>query len=154
MAKGTFYLYFDSKEHLLGALKERFVDQMVERAASLYDRVGTDWWALVDETVSSFADFMVENRELCHVMVQEGVTPETNRQFAECERRFEEMFAAAIRAGMEAGVFKVADPELASRFLHSAIDGAMVHAILYEEDYDRERFIAAARELVHKTLAP
>jgi AcrR family transcriptional regulator len=155
VAKGTFYLYFDSKEHLLGALKERFVDQMLDRAASLYERVGKDdWWALVDETVTSFADFMVENRDLCHVMVQEGVTPETSPQFAECERRIEEMFAAGIRAGVEAGVFQVADPELASRFLRSAIDGAMVHAILYEEDFDRDRFTAAARELVHKTLAP
>ena len=32
VAKGTFYLYFDSKEALLGALKERFVDDLVSRA--------------------------------------------------------------------------------------------------------------------------
>jgi AcrR family transcriptional regulator len=155
VAKGTFYLYFDSKEHLLGALKQRFADQMLERAASLYERVGKDdWWALVDETVTGFVDFLIENRDMCHVLIQEGVTPETSPQFAEAERRIEELFAAGIGAGVEAGVFKVGDPELASRFLHSAIDGAMVHAILYEVGFDRERFVAAAREFVHKTLAP
>jgi hypothetical protein len=30
----------------------------------------------------------------------------------------------------------------------------MVHAILYEEDFDRDRFTAAARERSTKTLAP
>jgi AcrR family transcriptional regulator len=155
VAKGTFYLYFDSKEHLLGALKRRFADQMLLRASSLYERVGRDdWWALVDETVTSFVDLMVENRDMCHVLIQEGVTPETSPQFAEAERRIEDMFAAGIKMGVEAGVFQVRDPELAGRFLHSAIDGAMVHAILYEEGFDRERFIAAARELVRKALAP
>jgi AcrR family transcriptional regulator len=155
VAKGTFYLYFESKEHLLGALKQRFADQMLDRASSLSERVGKDdWWALVDQTVAAYADFMIENQDVCHVLIQEGVTPETSPQFADAERRIEEIFAAGIRAGVEAGAFRVGDPQLASRFLHSAINGAMVHAILYEEEFDRERFVAAARELVHKTLAP
>jgi AcrR family transcriptional regulator len=155
VAKGTFYLYFDSKEHLLGALKERFVDQMLDRASALYERVGRDdWWALVDETVTSFVDFMVANRDMCHVMIQEGVDPETSPQFAESQRRVDEMFAAGIKAGAEVGAFQVADPQLTSKLLHSALDGAVVHAILYEEGFDRDRFLAAARELVHKALAP
>ena len=33
VAKGTFYLYFDSKEHLLGALRQRHADELVRRAA-------------------------------------------------------------------------------------------------------------------------
>lgn len=155
VAKGTFYLYFDSKEHLLGALKERFVDEILSHAGSLYERVGRDdWWALVDETVTSFVDFMDEHREMCQVMVQEGITPETSPQFAECQRRIDEMFAASIKMGVDSGVFAVSDPALTGRLLHYALDGALVHAILYEGDFDRDRLIAAARELVRKALAP
>ncbi|MBW3664267.1 MAG: TetR/AcrR family transcriptional regulator, partial [Actinobacteria bacterium] len=33
VAKGTFYLYFDSKEQLLGTLKERFIEGMVDVVA-------------------------------------------------------------------------------------------------------------------------
>jgi AcrR family transcriptional regulator len=155
VAKGTFYLYFDSKDHLLGGLKERFVDQILSHASSLYERVGKDdWWALVDETVTSFVDFMDQHRQMCQVMAQEGITPETSPQFAECQRRIDEMFAAAIKMGVEAGVFEVSDPPLTGRLLHYALDGALIHAILYESDFDRARFVAAARDLVRRALAP
>lgn len=155
VAKGTFYLYFDSKDHLLGALKERFVDEILRHASGLYERVGRDdWWALVDETVRSFVDFMDDHREMCQVMVHEGITPETSPQFAECQRRIDEMFAAAIKMGVEAGVFNVADPPLTGRLLHYALDGALIHAILYEDDFDRERLVSASRELVRKALTP
>lgn len=155
VAKGTFYLYFDSKEHLLGALKERFVDEMMAQAGRLYEKVGKgDWWALVDETVSSMVSFMDEHREMCHIMVQEGISPEASPQFAECQRRIDEMFAAAIKMGVEAGAFRVTDPMTMGRLLHYALDGALAHAILYDVEFDRDRLAAAARELTHKSLAP
>lgn len=54
VAKGTFYLYFESREHLLGALRRQLVDQTIERAAQFYERVGKeDWWALVDAMLES-----------------------------------------------------------------------------------------------------
>lgn len=156
VAKGTFYLYFASKEHLLGALKERMVDEILSRATRLYERVGRDdWWALTDATVDSFVDFALTHRDMIQVLVQEGITPETSEVFAECEAKLNAMFASGIQAGIEAGVFRVSDPEMISTLLHHAMDATLQHAILYGRgDFDRERFIAAARELVHKTLAP
>jgi AcrR family transcriptional regulator len=155
VAKGTFYLYFSSKEHLLGALKDRLVDDILTHATSLYERVGReDWWALADATVESVVDFFLARRDMIHVLVQEGVTPETSDLFAECEARIDFMYASAIRAGMEAGAFHVTDPELTGRLLHHAVDGMLQHAILYGDDVDRDRLVKAARELVHKALAP
>jgi AcrR family transcriptional regulator len=43
VAKGTFYLYFDSKETLLGALKQRFVDDLVDQALRLCPTTGGRW---------------------------------------------------------------------------------------------------------------
>ena len=155
VAKGTFYLYFESKEHLLAELKERFVDQILAHAGRLYERVGRDdWWALVDETVMSFVDFMDQHRSIIQIMVQERITPETSLQFAECDRKVDEVFASGIRAGVEAGAFRTGDPELMARFLHHALDGALTRAILYEDHFDRSRLIAGAQEMAHKALAP
>src|SRR5947208_2619045 len=81
VAKGTFYLYFDSKEALLGALKERFVDDLIARATSLYWRVGRDdWWALADVTVETLIDFVVEHADLIQVFAQDSLTPEGDRE--------------------------------------------------------------------------
>lgn len=155
VAKGTFYLYFESKEQLLGALKDRFVDELIERAAKLTARVGKeDWWALVDATVDSMVDFMLEHRETIEVFAQEGSTPESYQVFAECHDKISMMFAAGLQAGIEAGAFKVGDPLLAATLLSHALDGTLQHAILYRRDVDRDRIVEAARELTRKTLAP
>jgi AcrR family transcriptional regulator len=155
VAKGTFYLYFDSKEHLLGALKERFVDELLDHAASLYARVGKDdWWALADTSVRSSIDFMIEHRDMIEVFAQEGLTPETRRLFADCENKLRMVFSAGIAAGIEAGAFRVTDPLMAATLLDHAVHGTVEHAILYDEDLDRDRLLASALELTRKFLSP
>jgi AcrR family transcriptional regulator len=156
VAKGTFYLYFESKDQLLGALKEQFVDEILTHAAELSAQVGReDWWSLVDRTVESFVDFTLDRKELIHVFVQEGITPETSQTFAECARKVDAMFAAGIQAGIEAGAFRSTDPMITATLLHHGLEGALNHAILYEEgDPDRDRLVGAAKELTHKALAP
>ncbi|MGH2709985.1 MAG: TetR/AcrR family transcriptional regulator [Actinomycetota bacterium] len=155
VAKGTFYLYFDSKDQLLGALKERLIDEILAHATQQYQRVGQeDWWALVDSVIESFVDFMLERRDMVHVLMQEGLSPETDQIFRECEERVDAMFASGIQAGIEAGAFHSTDPEIMARFFHHAIDGYLIHEVLYGEDIDRERFLKGAKELVRKALAP
>src|SRR5437879_7970229 len=71
VAKGTVYLYFGSKEHLLAALRDRHVDELLEHVSSLLSRVGQgDWWSLVDTTIESMADFMIENADLEMVFLE------------------------------------------------------------------------------------
>src|SRR5947207_6097685 len=78
VAKGTFYLYFDSKEHLLAALRERFVEDALAHGTSLAARVGEeDWWGLVDASIRTFVDFHFDRIEETKLLVGEGLTPET-----------------------------------------------------------------------------
>ena len=155
VAKGTFYLYFDSKEQLVGALKERMVDAILAHAGSLYEQVGRqDWWALVDTFGESYVDFMIEHRDMCEIMAQEQISMESDPAFADCYRKIHEMLTAGLRAGIEAGVFSSPDPELTARLLHHAIDGIMVHALLYEPEVDRDRLVAAIRDLLKRAVAP
>ena len=155
VAKGTFYLYFDSKEHLLGALKEQFIGEILENAAAVYSRVGQeDWESVLDAGVTSITDFFIAREDMIYVMVQEGVTEETKDLYAECERKVDEVFLTAIRLGVDSGAFGCTDPEMTARLLHAAFEGVLEKAILYGEGIDRDRFINAAKEMVRKTLAP
>ncbi len=155
VAKGTFYLYFESKEHLLGALKELMVSEILDHATSIYARVGRDdWETLLDATVENMTDFFIDHQDMMQVMVQEGVTPETNELFAELETKVDAMFATAIQLGIDSGAFHATDAQMTGRLIHAAFEGTLKNAILYGGGIDRERFMAAAKEMVRKMLAP
>src|SRR5919197_457989 len=113
VAKGTFYLYFDSKEHLFAALRERFVRDAIDRANRLLGRVGKeDWWGLVDASVRSFIDFHFDRKEETRLLVGEGLTPDTRQLLDDCDKALTGIFAAGIQAGGQAGAFKTDDPEM------------------------------------------
>jgi hypothetical protein len=46
---------------------------------------------------------MEDHRSIIEIMVQDGITPETSPQFAENERKVDEVFAAGIRSGVDSG---------------------------------------------------
>jgi AcrR family transcriptional regulator len=155
VAKGTFYLYFDSKDHLVGALKEQFVDRLVQITAQALERIGVDdWWELVDALVETIIDFELEHRDVHQVLMHESLAPEPSDLFVECDRKMRGMIVDGIQAGIDAGAFRASDPEITAALLDHAIEGTMHHALRYGHVLDRDRFVAAAKELVHKTLAP
>jgi AcrR family transcriptional regulator len=154
VAKGTVYLYFGSKEHLLLALRDRFTDELLAHVSDLLSRVGQDdWWGLVDTTIESMCDFMMQKEDLMQVFLEEGLSSDVAK-VTDVGSRIDSMFAAAIQQGIEAGVCKATDPELMATFFHHAFEGSMLHACLHGDHIDRDRFVAAATELVHKALAP
>jgi AcrR family transcriptional regulator len=155
VAKGTFYLHFDSKEHLLAALRERFVDEMMAHALPFLERVGReDWWGLADAVAESVVDFTFEHRDLCTFVMQQPHTPGTKDILAECEQKLNALIAGSIQAGIDAGAFRVSDPGMAAMFLKNAVTFSVLETILYEASPDRERLVAMARELNRKVLAP
>ncbi|MBI4259968.1 MAG: TetR/AcrR family transcriptional regulator [Actinobacteria bacterium] len=155
VAKGTFYLYFDSKEALLGGLKQRFADDLVAEASRFFGGARPeDWWAVADATVESLIDFVLGNRDLIQVFAQEGLTPDGREVFSRANERLGAMFSFAIKAGIEGGVFDAADPELAASFLKHAFYGTLEQGILYGQEIDRDRLVAAAEAFMRKVLSP
>jgi AcrR family transcriptional regulator len=152
VAKGTFYLYFQSKDQVVAALRDRFVEESLAHANELLARVGhEDWLALIDTTVEAVIDFHLERQDTVRIFWGQGATPETQDVLDACEARLVEMFAWGIRAGVEAKTFSASDPEATARMLFHAIDGLLVHAILSGSP-DRDRLVAAATELCRKAL--
>lgn len=155
VAKGTFYLSFDSKDRLLGELKARFADEIVDRAAEVLTRTEVeDWWQAVDATIETMTDFMLERRDLIQVFSHEAETAGTTEIFGTCVSRLIEMLTNGIRAGAAAGAFHVEDPEMTAALLHHAVDGTLQHAILYEREVDRDRLVEASRTLARRALSP
>jgi AcrR family transcriptional regulator len=155
VAKGTFYLYFDSKEHLLAALRERFVDEMMAQAMPLIERIGNeDWWGLADAVAESMVDFTLDHADLCTFIMQQPHTPGTKDILADSELKLNAITAAGIQTGIEAGAFSVEDPELAAVFLKNGTIFMVMEAILYGGKPDRDRLVAMAKHMSRKILGP
>ena len=155
VAKGTFYLYFDSREHLLAALRETMVDEALERAASYYERLGReDIWSLVDGMTEAMIELLFEQKDMIQAVTADGMTPETAEAFAECDRKLNALVADGIRRGVEQGEFQVTNPDATAALLNNATEGAVVEAILYDSGLTKKEIIAAAKEMARKVLAP
>jgi AcrR family transcriptional regulator len=154
VAKGTFYLYFESKDQLVRALLEGFVDGFLERTAALAEQIGRvdDWWWLADQVVEQLIDYDIEHRDL-HRILYESSTPESLALIQRCEREVQGLLEIGLKSGIEAGVFAASDPPLMVELLYRAAEGVVRNALLAEE-VDRDRLVDAVQELAHKALAP
>ena len=125
-----------------------------ERLRQIVERFGWPGRLTAGEAGSQAAWLLVQHADLIQVFAQDSLTPESTQIFAEAERKLRNMFAAGIKAGMEAGAFRVSDPVLTATFLNHAIHGTVEQAILYEGGVDRDRVVAGARELMRRVLSP
>ena len=149
VAKGSFYTYFKSKEELVVALRERFVDDVMARATTIFDRVGQeDLLGLADEMVASLVDCDLEYRDLIKLVGSTSANPD----LTEVNRKLQGIVEAGIRVGIAAGLFDVADPWLTAGLLNHAIHGLVEEMILLDEEIDRAAVIAASQTLVRRAL--
>ena len=152
VAKGSFYREFVSKDAIVVALKERFLDELGTRASAIASRLGSeDVWALADEFLVAMIDMHLEYRDLAAVLAREA--PQAgNDRFATSDQRMTEMIVMGLRVGTATGAFKIEDPEMVAGLLMHGVQGLLHQMLLYEGEVDRDRILAAARHVMRRTL--
>ena len=143
VAKGTVYLYFESKSELLAVLRARYFEGF---AAMLDDRPATGIAARIERLVAATYDFALANHELHHVLFHQAGFGE-----ADAFARARAALAELIEAGQAAGELEVADPPLATDFLLQGLHGALA-AATHRPGPDRQRLVAGVTELACRAL--
>lgn len=147
VAKGTVYLYFDSKEQLLFGLGTRYTEELIRRSGDLLEGDASGGLLeRLDKFLEEMVDFHLAERELHHVLFHGGAVSE-----AEAMQQLRELMRRFIEKGVEAGEFQVIDTGFTADFLLQGLHGALV-PVLHEQRPERDRFLVPARELVRKTL--
>jgi AcrR family transcriptional regulator len=120
VAKGTFYLYFDSKEAILAALRDRFIEGCRGRIEALASRLpATDWAGRLDAWVEGGIRHYLDHVALHDVLFHAG----NQRHGSKAQNAAVGELAELIRAGDSAGAWRVESPELVSVFLFHALHG-------------------------------
>ena len=154
VAKGTFYLYFRSKDEVVGALQERMWDGMVAASVDAAERLGgnDDWWNVIDEFIDTVVDYDVEHREWHRLIAQGWSSP--GPEVAKREQQMIDIFTAGIQMGVDEGKFDVPDVEMTATMLYRACEGTMHQFCVADQEIDSKRIAAAQKWLLRQVLRP
>lgn len=162
VAKGTIYLYFDSKEHILLALKRRFMDGLVEQLtdviAEAIERLAAgeeiDYRDVIDAIFEELIGYHCDNREAVEIVVRQSPGPDLVEEALDLEKDFLMLVTNAFIQAREVGLIETSDPEMTARLVNAAIRDNLATCLCYQEPADLNRLVAAAKELLYKALAP
>lgn len=143
VAKGTVYLYFDSKQALITALRAALWDRMLTIPTQALDDPERTWAERLDTLVAAWIHDEVRHKELYHVLFHElggGSAPTGDAR---------DLLVRILRGGGEAGEFAVDDVEMTADFLLHAYLGPCHHAAPTEE---AERQVAAGVQALFRRV--
>lgn len=135
VAKGTFYLYFRSKEQLLAALRDRFVDDLTARQRAELDQfVADDWMGRLQHWMESSIRGYLAHADLHDALFHHPLAGDsTDRPRAGNGHGYKAdpainqhaaVLADILEAGAAAGAFALADPRAAAILLYNAMHGS------------------------------
>ncbi len=134
VAKGTLYLYFQSKEDILAHLLLEGLSILLDRLEAAYapqERLPAE--ERIRRLAMAYLDFSRTHPDHFRLLMafdrgrfQEKVPAELYQRIFEGSMRGLELVAKAVREGVEAGSFQVDDPWRAAGVLWAALHGVLV----------------------------
>ncbi|SHH81728.1 TetR/AcrR family transcriptional regulator [Pollutimonas bauzanensis] len=150
VAKGTFYLYFASKEAMLAALQERFVEGFFARLEQAMARHRPDnWKARLRAWVKAGLDTYFDQVALHDVIFHE-FRPENRREMS--DNVVVRQLAVMLQSGAQAGVWTVDDPHRVAVMLFNALHGLADDAVSAGEPPDRAYLVQILTHFCERAL--
>lgn len=152
IGKGTFYRQFTSKDHLLGALWERYVDAIIGITQGALDRaLPQDWWPTIDEMMSALIQHAVENADL-HRIVYGQANAAALEICKQANHRVMDLICDYVEQGASCGAFQARHPTVAFCLAYHGIDGLLDDLITGGRPIDVEDLAADVHQLLHRAL--
>jgi AcrR family transcriptional regulator len=146
VAKGTVYLYFESKSTLLTALRARYTSRGLAQSGRLDAPPGRGGHARqLRSFLAEMYDFSAANQRLHHLLFHAAEVSE--------DEPLEQARAALLRfvtRGAKAGEFAVDDPEETDAFLLDGLHGLLLRSL--HSNRSRRQFVTAAWSLSMRLL--
>jgi AcrR family transcriptional regulator len=154
IARGTFYLYFESKR----AIFDELLDGLFATLASTVHRIDVSPGApppveQMNATVDLVFRTLVENRETARLLLREavGIDAEFDQKLNDFYGRLESLIVRAVTTGIEMGLVRQLDPKVVARCILGAAK-EVVHDAFVQNDPEKVDVQRLGRELIAFTL--
>ncbi len=114
LAKGHIYHYFRGKEEIFTEIRIDAVNRALERLAAVAPAAERDPEQALRDAISSVVGRILHPEERYEPLLPDPVSlsPENRKRIRTVGRRYEQIFADIVRAGIRRGVFVAGDPKL------------------------------------------
>jgi AcrR family transcriptional regulator len=150
IAKGTFYLYFSSKEHVLAALGDRYGHQLlVKIKAAIEKKRAQDWTGKLGAWARACLTGYLDSIRL-HDILFYGSHPPTREGLV--DNILIDYLFDLLRAGVEARAWSLDDPRFTAVFLFSGLHGVVDDAHVREKRANRGRLAHRMKRLCFRAV--
>jgi AcrR family transcriptional regulator len=150
VAKGTFYLYFSSKEDLLAELGERYgQDRLQKIKAALAELQPEDWAGKLAAWGKACVFGYLDSIKI-HDILFYGSRPPTREGLVENVEI--DHLLDLLQAGRNAGAWSLDDPRFAAVFLFSGLHGVVDDARLKERTINRARLAGRLERICFRAV--
>lgn len=150
VAKGTFYLYFDSRADLVAAVQRRYSDRFIRRVTEAVAAAGDDWGAKLDAVVAAGLADHREGRRLHDVLFVDQ-PPTLDHHHDEDADRVLAVVRDVLEAGTAAGAYRIADPSTTAMLLFNTLHGVYNPFWTGAEPPDDDALVAAAQAIFRRS---
>ncbi|MBN1654139.1 MAG: TetR/AcrR family transcriptional regulator [Deltaproteobacteria bacterium] len=155
ISRGTFYLYFDSKEALFLDLMDVFAKRIMD-VVEIVDPAGPDPVQKIYQNVRRIVDVVFNNRELAVIVFREtyGLDSGIDQKLNKLYGFLREMVEGALSKGASWGIIRPVNEQLVTTALIGAIKEVFYHHLVVEPHPvpDRDAFTTSLFEFSTRGL--
>ncbi len=154
IARGTFYLYFESKRAIFDELLDHLVTTLQAQVKRI--EVGPEAPDPVEQmnaTVDRVLTTLLDNREMARILLREavGIDSDFDRKLSDFYARIEAMLVGAINTGHKLGVVRPCDANVVARCTLGSVKEVVQWAFV-EQDPMKIDLKALGREVIANIL--
>ncbi|MDI5966374.1 TetR/AcrR family transcriptional regulator [Streptomyces sp. SL13] len=150
IAKGTFYLHFRTKEHVLGALWSQYLDEFYLSAERILAR-GQEWWSTIDELLATLVRHVIAHAELRRLVY--GTTDARVAEVcAASNERLMTTLSGFIAEGAAQGAVHAEQPEWVFSMVYHGAERLLDNLISTGDRIDGEQVLRCVLDLAHRAL--
>jgi AcrR family transcriptional regulator len=136
IARGTFYLYFESKRAIFDELLDGLVTTLQAQVRRI--EVGADAPAPVDQlnaTVDRVLATLFDNREMARILLREavGIDTDFDRKLSDFYGRIDAMIVSALNTGRQIGLVRACDAQVVARSILGSIKEVVQWAFVEQD---------------------